>query len=126
MVTNIRNESNLLDAVPTRVYEILDDIGVPQQLKGYDYLAVAITCAMEYLPQQVSITKIIYPKVAECFNTTPARAERNIRHAIEKLFEFGNLKMIHKYFGNAIDSNKGKLINSQFIYSLAKYVSRRE
>ena len=61
------------------------------------------------------ITKKLYPAIAEEFDTTPMRAERAIRHAIEVAFDRTNAAVIDSYFGYTVSANKGKLTNSEFI-----------
>lgn len=47
---------------------------------------------------QNHITKKLYSKIAEQYNTTPSCVERAIRHAIEIACKRGNLRIIDKYF----------------------------
>ncbi len=65
------------------VTEIIHEIGVPAHIKGYQYLREAIMMAVEDVEMLNSITKILYPTIAEKFKTTPSRVERAIRHGIE-------------------------------------------
>ena len=62
-----------------------------------------------------SVTKSLYPTVAERFETTPSRVERAIRHAIEIAWDRGNLDTLNSFFGYTVDTSKGKPTNSEFI-----------
>lgn len=66
-----------------------------------------------------SITKTLYPTLAEKFNTTSSRVERAIRHAIEVAWNRGQIEMHDKIFGYTVNSNKGKPTNSEFIAMIA-------
>ena len=65
------------------------------------------------------VTKVLYPKVAEEYNTTASRVERAIRHAIEVAWSRGNLEAINRVFGFTVDTRRGKPTNSEFIALVA-------
>ena len=67
--------------VETLVTEMIHEIGIPAHIKGYQYLRHSIMMVMENLDVINSITKKLYPTVAEDFHTTSSRVERAIRHA---------------------------------------------
>ena len=62
-----------------------------------------------------SVTKRLYPAVAENFETTPSRVERAIRHAIEVAWDRGDVDILNSYFGYTIHNSRGKPTNSEFI-----------
>lgn len=62
-----------------------------------------------------SITKILYPTIAKNHQTTPSRAERAIRPAIEVAWNRGRVDFLDELFGYTIDAGKGKPTNSEFI-----------
>lgn len=102
-----------------KITEKLHQIGIPAHIKGYLYLRKAIMMVVEDVDLLGSITKILYPSVAEHFDTTPSRVERAIRHAIEVAWSRNNIDIIKKFFGYTIKSDKGKPTNSEFIAMLA-------
>lgn len=101
---------------------ILLDLGVPDHVLGFHYLQVAIRAAVDNHAIVNEITKALYPMVAETCGTTPGRAERAIRHAIECGWDRGDLDAQNKYFGNKVDPCKGKPTNSEFIARVANIV----
>ncbi len=107
------------NAVETLVTNVIHEIGVPAHIKGYQYLRYAILVAVEDMEVINSITKTLYPKVAEAFATTPSRVERAIRHAIEVAWDRGDLETLQKYFGYTVSNTKGKPTNSEFIALIA-------
>ena len=102
-----------------RVTEMIHDVGVPAHIKGYQYLREAIVYAAEDMDIINAITKILYPKVAKAFNTTPSRVERAIRHAIEIAWDRGDIDTLQRYFGYTVSNQKGKPTNSEFIAMMA-------
>lgn len=72
------------------VTEIIRKIGIPANIKGYRYLRNAILLAAKDSTILDSITKRLYPEIADLNNTTPSRVERAIRHAISSAWERGD------------------------------------
>ena len=62
-----------------------------------------------------AITKLLYPTVAEQYETTPSRVERAIRHAIEVAWDRGDIDVLNSYFGYTINNGRGKPTNSEFV-----------
>ncbi len=97
------------------VTSLLHDMGVPAHVKGYQYLRDAILMILDNIQLLSGITKDLYPKIAEKYDTTPSRVERAIRHAIELAWGRGNIDLMTEYFGYTINLEKGKPTNSEFI-----------
>lgn len=98
-----------------RVTEIIHQLGVPAHIKGYHYLRYAILSSLADPELLESVTKLLYPHVAQQYNTTSSRVERAIRHAIEIAWDRGDLDIINSYFGYTVNTCKGKPTNSEFI-----------
>jgi len=107
------------DDIEGIVTETIHNMGVPAHIKGYSYLRESIIMSIENKEMINSITKILYPTVAEKFNTTPSRVERAIRHAIEVAWERGDVDTLNGYFGYTIHIGRGKPTNSEFIALLS-------
>ena len=101
------------------ITNVIHEIGVPAHIKGYMYLREAITMVYNDIEILGSITKVLYPKIAERFNTTPSRVERAIRHAIEVAWSRGNMDAIKSLFGYTVNISKAKPTNSEFIAMVA-------
>lgn len=113
-----------LDTVQSReieaeIAEILHRIGVPAHIRGYVYLKKAIILSLTDLEMLQSVTKKLYPAVAEAFDTTPSRVERSIRHAIESAWDRGESAEKEELFGYTVHKAKGKPTNSEFIAMIA-------
>ena len=105
-----------LDIEVTRV---IQQMGVPAHVKGYQYIRDAIILVVEEMNLLGAVTKELYPLIAEKYNTTPSRVERAIRHAIELAWDRGNVEMMNKFFGYTVNMDRGKPTNSEFIAMVA-------
>lgn len=103
----------------SNITSIIHEVGVPAHIKGYMYLRDAI--AMVYNDVEIlgSITKVLYPSIADKYKTTPSRVERAIRHAIEVAWNRGNVDSISALFGYTVSASKAKPTNSEFIAMIA-------
>ena len=114
-----QGDSSRLGQVEALVTGVIHEIGVPAHIKGYQYVRYAIILAVQDMDVINSITKTLYPMVAQQFGTTPSRVERAIRHAIEVAWDRGDLETLQKYFGYTVSNTKGKPTNSEFIALIA-------
>ena len=110
-----RNVSSECTDAEILVTDVIHRLGVPAHIKGYHYLRTAILDALDDHAILDSITKKLYPEVAQQHNTTSSRVERAIRHAIELAWERGNSGSISSFFGYSADIYRGKPTNSEFI-----------
>mgnify|MGYP001624322851 FL=1 len=101
------------------VTNMIHEIGVPAHIKGYQYLRDSIMMAVYDMDILNSITKQLYPAIAEKFHTTSSRVERAIRHAIEVAWGRGKMDTIDALFGYTVHAGKGKPTNSEFIALIA-------
>ena len=98
---------------------MIHEVGVPAHIKGYQYLRDAIMMVIQDSEMLNSITKILYPEIAQKYCTTASRVERAIRHAIEVAWIRGNVEAISEIFSYTISYNKSKPTNSEFIAMIA-------
>lgn len=112
-------------ALERTVTTIIQEIGVPAHIKGYQYVREAIVLAVQDIEVINAVTKVLYPAVAKRFGTTPSRVERAVRHAIETAWDRGDLETLQSYFGYTVNSAKGKPTNSEFIAMIADRIRLR-
>ena len=112
-------------ALERTVTGIIQEIGVPAHIKGYQYVREAIVLAVQDIEVINAVTKVLYPAVAKRYNTTPSRVERAVRHAIETAWDRGDLETLQSYFGYTVNSAKGKPTNSEFIAMIADRIRLR-
>lgn len=101
------------------ISELLKSVGIPVNIKGFRFLKNAIEIVATDISNLDKITKRLYLQVANNFNSTPTRVERDIRHAIEVAYNRGNPRLLNEIFGYTIDEDKGKPTNSEFIAMMA-------
>lgn len=97
--------------------QIMLELGFPEVLAGTDYLREAVR---QYAAGNTQVSMEVYPAVAEKFTTLPMRAERAMRHAIERAWERGSLDAQQQYFGWSISAAKGKPTVGECIARLAR------
>ncbi|MDP4182063.1 MAG: sporulation transcription factor Spo0A [Bacillota bacterium] len=119
--TVLKQQENSHD-VEVQVTYMMRDIGIPPHMSGYQYIREAIVQTINNSKVFGSITKVLYPAVAQKFNTTPQKVERAIRNAIESAWSRGNPDSIDTLFGYTINYSKGKPTNSEFIAMIADKV----
>ena len=103
------------DRLKGRVTGMIQSVGVPAHIKGYQYLREAILLSVQDPEMLGSVTKLLYPAIAKQNNSTPSRVERAIRHAIEVAWNRGNMETLNEMFGYTVSAGRGKPTNSEFI-----------
>lgn len=107
------------------IIDELISLGVSPNVLGYEYTKVALCYILENPQSVYSITKELYPAVAEEVGSTPSRVERALRHAVEKLYNDCDPDMLEKYFGLVSSRDKGKVTNSQFLSVMAERIRKK-
>lgn len=104
------------------IVEALHSIGMPPQLLGYEYLRMAIIETLKENGRIHGITTQLYPLIAEEYDSTPAKIERSIRHAIETTWNRTSTNAVQKIFGPSVSAENGRPTNSEFIALMMNYV----
>jgi two-component system response regulator (stage 0 sporulation protein A) len=112
--------------VEDEIRKILLEIGIPDRLSGHRYVMEAVRLVVADEEYIRSITKLLYPSVAEKFDSTSSKVERAIRHCIEAAWDRGDLRVLDKYFGNTIDRYSGRPTVGEFIARIANVVAQRQ
>lgn len=115
----VKKEAETKHDLEKDVTDMIHEIGVPAHIKGYQYLREAIMMSVNDIEMLSSITKVLYPTIAEKYDTTSSRVERAIRHAIEVAWNRGRMETLNALFGYTISTGKGKPTNSEFIALIA-------
>jgi len=102
-----------------RITKIIHELGVPSNLKGYDYIREGIMLVYYDPTLSSKITKGLYPIIANKFTSNESRVERSMRHAIEVSWNRGNWDMMEDIFGYSVSIDKAKPTNSEFIVTIA-------
>lgn len=107
-------------SIDSKITAIIKEIGVPAHIKGYGYMREAIHMVYKDPDLLNSITKALYPAIADKFDSKPTRVERAIRHAIELAWNRGNHESVSNLFGYTSHHMKQKPTNSEFIAMVAE------
>ena len=105
--------------IEEKISNIFITVGIPAHIKGYQFLREAIKLAMDNPDIINSITKKLYPSIADKFDTSASKVERAIRHAIEVAWNRGKIENINGIFGLTVYSNNEKPTNGEFIALVA-------
>ena len=79
-----------------------------------------IRFAVKHWRPRMMMTKELYPMIAAEFGTTPARVERNMRHAIETAFDRADGLTVKRIFGYSISWDKGAPTVGEFVGRMAR------
>lgn len=93
-------------------------LGIPTNRKGYQYLEYCVNRCSE--GPRVSMTKELYPQVAQMHNTTAAAVERAMRDAILDAWNRRDENTWRMFFGTARTGVLHRPTNSEFISTLAQ------
>ena len=66
---------------------IMNKLGISQKVNGYFYIKKAILMVLKNNGVMDSITKVIYPSIADEYNTTDKNVERSMRSCIKKAYK---------------------------------------
>ena len=111
-----RNKSRVIDE---KISNIFITVGIPAHIKGYQFLREAIKMAIDTPEIINSITKKLYPAIAEIYDTSASKVERAIRHAIEVAWNRGKIENINSIFGLKVYTSNEKPTNGEFIALVA-------
>ncbi len=123
IVTNTLSDGQILQyesiELQKQTTKIIHELGVPSNLKGYNYLREGIILVYNDPNLAHKITTSLYPKIADKYASTVSRVERSMRHAIEVSWNRGNWDMMEEIFGYSVSIDKSKPTNSEFIVTIA-------
>ena len=101
---------------------LLNRLGITPNLKGLIYLRKAIELEVDGNSSMNGMMKCLYPQVASLCDASPSSVERNIRHAIEVMWERGNRELYQEITNHYVQKRPS---NGQFITSIAAYFRDR-
>lgn len=118
---NHKKETRVLKStkIASEVGSLLHDLGIPSNIRGYEYIREGIMILYGDDTVSSKITKSVYPLIAEKYQTTTTRVERAIRHAIEISWVRGDIELMENLFGNSIDVERSRPTNGEFLLTIA-------
>lgn len=103
-----------------RVSRLLSEVGVPANLLGCAYLRTGLTMILQEPALGRTITRTLYPRIAEKHRTTPRSVERAIRHAIAQTFARSGGAGYRAALGRLASSVGDRPTNSEFLAQTAE------
>ena len=102
---------------------ILFELGVPENLVGYQYIIDAVLMVVD---EPKLINRLsgngLYLRVGRKNGANASKAERGIRFAVDRVFLNCDMDILYRYFGNTIEPDRGKATNGEFIARMANVV----
>ena len=114
LIENVKKEK-----LDEKISKIFINVGIPPHIKGYSFLREGVKMAVDEPDIINNITKKLYPKISEKFETTPSKVERAIRHAIEVAWNRGRIDSINNILGVRAYIGSEKPTNGEFIALVA-------
>lgn len=109
--------------IEERISNLFMSIGIPPHLKGYQYLREAIKLVIDDHSRIDSITKRLYPEVANSLSTATSKVERAMRHAIGVAWNRGRVEPLNEAFGYKVYITDDRPSNGEFIALIADKIS---
>lgn len=101
------------------IKDLLHNLGVPSNLKGYWYIIKAIELLI--IKKENNLSNI-YKEISIQYNTKISNIESSIRYAIEISWNRGDIDLIDKIFGYSIDISRVKPTNTEYITSIVEII----
>jgi two-component system response regulator (stage 0 sporulation protein A) len=95
-----------INELELEVSKLFHEMGIPAHFRGYAYLRDAIIIATKEVEVLGNITKNLYPRIAEKYQSTASGVESAIRHTIEIGWERGNTDFMEEFFGFENQKNR--------------------
>lgn len=99
-----------------RVKQTLTHLGMPQHLKGFDYIVDGVCLLCEDPTYSIRTTYRLLPEIAKKNGTTASRVERAIRHIVDYHCDITDTYL--QIFG----IEKDHIPCKEFLISLSKYI----
>ena len=112
-------ENSKKERLDEKISKIFINVGIPPHIKGYSFLREGVKMAVDEPDIINNITKKLYPRIGEKFETTPSKVERAIRHAIEVAWNRGRIDSINNILGVRAYIGAEKPTNGEFIALIA-------
>ena len=119
-------ESEGGESVDEQITNLFLALGIPANIKGYQYLREAVRMVMDNHDVINRITKELYPAVARKFDTTASKVERAMRHAIGVAWSRGRLDTVNQMYGYKVFRREDKPTNGEFIALVSDKIATRK
>ena len=98
------------------------NLGISPNTKGYHYLRDGILICVTSEERMPAISKKLYSKLAENYNTSECSVERAVRHAIKSGWYRHNAELAEVIFMNTLQSVNDIPTNTVFISTVSEWI----
>ena len=109
-----------------QISSVLLALGMPANLKGFQYLVEAVRLTVLEPGYLTRLTTSLYPAVAERFSATASTVERAIRHAIDATWQRGRVEQINQFFGCRVACREEKPTSGELIAMVSERIRREQ
>ena len=104
------------------ISKIVLGMGISPNIKGYKYMVEGIMQASLRPELKLSVTKGLYPAIAEKFDATPSQVERAMRHSLLLSYNKDKILHINNIIGVSIFERRSRPTPSEIIYIIAECI----
>ncbi len=119
------NKSTMRDIYNRNIEDELLCLGFPNKMIGTTYCQCAMLFIIMSDTMNVSMTKEVYPYVANEFHTNANNVERNIRLVIEKVWTEQEIRLIRELYPYEWNRSTGRPTNAEFMHNIIKKILRQ-
>lgn len=105
--------------------QILYEIKMNRDLKGYKFLRTAVILRYLHPEYQKNIYRGLFPKVAQMYGVKVSSVERNIRTVLESTWTNAYADAQYKYYDHIISYGKDKPTAAKFIEETVAMIGDR-
>lgn len=121
-IDNEQAINHVYRSLEQEVMTVLAGLGTPMHVRGYGYLKTAIEMVVNNPNILSSVTKQLYPSIAEMYQTKSSCVERAMRHAIQIVFQRNRSELKVRLFDAYLDIENEKPTNTEFIATTANWI----
>ena len=114
------------ESVDEQITNLFLALGIPANIKGYQYLREAVRMVLDDHDVINRITKELYPAVARRFDTSASKVERAMRHAIAVAWTRGRQDTVNQMVGSKVFRREDKPTNGEFIALVSDKIAVRK
>lgn len=107
------------EIIKKRIRKELFNIGFTTSYIGTEYLIAALLTISDNPDTALSVSKVLYPKIAKQYNTQSTNVEKAIRIAIERTWKNANLMSLTKYYPYEVVNKNARPSNKEFIKNMS-------
>lgn len=97
-------------------------MGMSARPAGFDKITSAVLICIDDAEMLNSLEKNLYPKVADLYNTTPAKVKGSIRYSIKEMWYKGIVDAQYRIFGYSRNENHNEPSTKEFLCKFVKYI----